>query len=174
MSHAVLKLIQSPEFWMTVAFCAVVFLAARPLSRFLKEWGQKQAAHIKNQIDETAALKKQAQDLLEKYENHTRDQEREAAVLLEEAEKEIDYLKEAADRDLQEKLENKAEAVELRLKAVWENSERLIRARLLEKTIEKTKKIISEKEESVSDTQAALTMIFKALDEKADTLKKEH
>ncbi|MGN1063026.1 MAG: hypothetical protein ACI4QM_01730, partial [Alphaproteobacteria bacterium] len=104
---ALIELIKGPEFWMTFAFFLVLALAVRPIGRILSQWGQARADEIRAKLDEPVRLRTQAEELLAKYENHTKNRTQEHNEIIRAAESEIDFLQKEADQKLKDRLMRK-------------------------------------------------------------------
>lgn len=168
------SIVSSPEFWMSIAFLGVVGAGIRPLVRYLRRWGQEKADRITNEIRQADELYARAQALLDKYQAHTAHKEEERMALLQEGDKEVSFLKQQAMDQLNERIQNKEEAVAFRLEIIRENSARDMKDKMTDVLLQKTQQLL--KKESASfrgnDTDRALEMIFKTLDEYKEDLKR--
>lgn len=160
--------IQGPEFWMTFAFFAIIFIAFRPLKRFLNAWGQKNAAEIQAQLDEPANLRKEAEVLLAKYENHTKNQNKEYDDMMKQAKDEIDFLQADFDERLKERLARKDKETEIRLQMIRDNGIKDMENQMLKIVIDRTYEKLTHHQKAKKD---AAKEIDKALESVYETLK---
>ena len=98
MNPQVMSVISTPEFWLSVAFFAVVLIALKPLTRYLKKWGKERADQIQQEIKESAELRQKAENLLAEYKEKTRNKAKERAAILQRAKQEAVYLETEANQ----------------------------------------------------------------------------
>ena len=160
--------IQGPEFWMTFAFFAIIFIAFRPLKKFLATWGQKCATEVRAKLDEPANLRAEAEALLKKYENHTKNQDKEYADIMEQAKSEIDFLQKDFDERLNERLKRKDAETEVRLQMIRENGIKDMENQMLKMVVNRTYDLLAHHHKTEKD---ASKEIDKALNSVCETLK---
>jgi F-type H+-transporting ATPase subunit b len=85
--------IETPEFWVAVAFVLFVVLAGRPIYRAVAAQLDARAARIKAELDEAARLRDEAQQLLSEYQRKQREAMQEAADILAHAKDEAERQK---------------------------------------------------------------------------------
>lgn len=160
--------IKGPEFWMSFAFFVVIIVAFRPIGRYLKIWGEKHAAEIQARLDQPAQLRKNAQELLEKYEERTKNREIEYREIMKQAEAEIDFLQQDFDQKLKDRLSRKDKETEVRLQMIHDNGVKEMKNGMLKLVINRTYEILSHHHKTKKDASGE---IDKALDSIYDTLK---
>lgn len=171
-----LQIIKGPEFWMSFAFVAVVLIAVRPLSRFLTRWGQEQADKVRAHLDESARLRKQAEELYNKYVLYTQNQESERADILRQADIEIENLRKEFKENAAERMQRKDREVAARLKMIQENGTRKMKEQMANLVIEKTYGILHERESDEKKQRAmdkSIALLLESLKENAHLLKND-
>ena len=171
-----LQIIKGPEFWMSFAFVAVVLIAMRPLGRFLSRWGAQQADKVRAHLDEPANLRKQAEELYEKYVLHTKNQEKERADILKQAEIEIENLRKDFEEHTAERMQRKDREVAARLKMVQENATRQMKEQMAKLVIEKTYDILHERESDETkqrEMDKSISLLFDSLKKNTHLLKND-
>ena len=157
-----MKVIQSPEFWTSLAFVVVAFMMIKPGYRFLKKWGQKKADIIIRQQKEAQDILQKAKALETQYKTVFQHRTAERKKALRDAEKEIRFLKDEALGQTEDRIKRKKREVELRLKMIAENGEQDIKRRMLSKLVKQTESLLQEKQEE--DTQKIIEKACLALD----------
>lgn len=160
--------IQGPEFWMSFAFFAIIFLAFRPLKKFLATWGQKRAEEVQAKLDEPARLRKEAEALLAKYENHTKNRDTEYADIMQQAQNEIDFLQKDFDERLKERLARKDKETETRLQMIHDNGIKDMESQMLKQVVARTYEMLTHHHKTKKDVSQD---IDRALDNVYETLK---
>lgn len=163
-----LQIIQGPEFWMSLAFFTVIVIAFRPIKQRLSEWGKQQAADIQEKLDEPARLRKQAEDLLEKYESHTKNRDAEYAEIIKKAEDEIDFLQQEFDTKLKERLERKEKETAVRLQMIKDNGVKEMENQMLRLVVKRTYEKLAEhasQKNSAKEMDVALDRVYSSLKE---------
>lgn len=171
-----LQIIKGPEFWMSFAFVAVILIAARPLGRFLSRWGAQQADKVRAHLDEPANLRKQAEELYEKYVLHTKNQEKERANILKQADIEIENLRKDFEEHTAERMQRKDREVAARLKMVQENGTRQMKEQMAKLVIEKTYDILHERESDDTkrrEMDKSIALLFDSLKKNTHLLKND-
>lgn len=93
--------LESPEFWVAVAFLLFVVLAGRPIFRAIAGQLDARAARIKGELDEAMRLRDEAQALVSEYQRKQREAMQEAAEILAHARDEAARLKTEAAANLE-------------------------------------------------------------------------
>ncbi len=159
---------QGPEFWMSFAFFAVILIAFRPLKKKLSAWGQNQAAQVQAKLDEPANLRKEAEALLTKYENHTKNKDKEYAEIMAQTQNEIDFLHADFDERLKERLIRKDKETEVRLQMIHDNGIKDMESQMLKMVVKRAYEMLTTHHKTQKD---AAKDIDKALDDVYKTLK---
>lgn len=164
--------LESPEFWAAVGFCLIVIAGAKPVFQKLKVWSQSQAETVQKELGEAHTLRKEAEDLYARYEEHTRHLDKEKAAILQAAEKEVLSLQQDADEALSNRLAHKQQDVQERIALIQENAHKDLVDKMLQQVISKTKDLLSEKEirQTSADMDIALDQVLKTLEQSKSLL----
>ena len=131
-------------------------------------WGQARANEVQAKLDEPANLRKEAEALLAKYENHTKNRDAEYADIMKQAEAEIDFLQKDFDERLKERLARKDKETEVRLQMIYDNGVKDMKNKMLKLVVKRTYEILSHHHKTKKD---AGLEIDKSLDSIYETLK---
>ncbi len=104
-----MALFSDPEFWVALAFLAVVALAYKPVLRTVTESLDGRSAKIRAQIEDARKLREDAQALLAEYQRKQRDAMAEAEKIIAQAKTEAARLKVEAEKDLEHALARRKE-----------------------------------------------------------------
>lgn len=170
-----LHTIQGPEFWMSLAFFAVIVIAFRPLKKRLHEWGKQRKAEIQETLDEPVRLRRQAEALLEKYETHTKNRDAEYAEIIKKAEEEIDFLQADFDTKLKERLERKEKETAVRLQMIRDNGVKEMENQMLQLVVRRTYELLADhasQKNSSKEIDAALESVYSSLKENTHLIRK--
>lgn len=168
--------IQGPEFWMSFAFFAVILIAFRPLKKKLVLWGQSQAAQVQAKLDEPANLRKEAEALLTKYENHTKNKDAEYAEIMAQIKNDIDFLQKDFDERLKERLNRKEKETETRLQMIRDNGIKDMESQMLKQVIARTYDMLTchhkNQKDAKQDIDKALGNVYETLKQNMHLVRK--
>ena len=171
MNPQVMSVISTPEFWLSVAFFAVVLIALKPLTRYLKKWGKERADQILQEIKESAELRQKAENLLAEYKEKTRNKTKERAAILQRAKQEAVYLETEANQKLKERLAKQDEDMAIRLKLVKKQSQRELKDKILKKLIYQSNQLLLNHQEKAEEQMTkSLSVLFNTLESNTDLL----
>lgn len=166
-----IHLLQSPEFWTSLAFIIVVGIALRPVSRGLNRWAERQAAQIKQHQQEAQDILKKAEELKQQYEKSYRHRAAERQKIMKIADEEIIALTEETEQRIRDHQIRKKQEVELRLKMMAENGTQDIKRQMLTRVVRQTTALLEEKRDNPSEqSDQLLKQAFAALDRYAGVL----
>ncbi len=137
-------LIQSPEFWVSVAFVLVVALLAYPVAKMVKNMLQKRVDSIIKEISDAANLKDDAQRLLVEYERKFVNADLEANEILKKSQKEINALKKNSLDKLKFEMQLREKEVDERLNAAKAKAQEEIINVTTDVTMKALKQILQE------------------------------
>ncbi len=158
--------VNSPEFWMAVAFVLLVVIAYNPTRKFLIAWGAKRAQTISDEIENAAALRAEAETLLEQYEGHTQNRNAEKDALILEGEQAVRVMQQEMDDALKiriaQKQQDTADKISLMHKTVQQN----LKQDILQKVVQKTTALLetSAVHETEPDVDRALEKAYQSLE----------
>lgn len=115
---------QNAEFWVGMAFIAVVVLLFKPISKVVGSMIHKRIEDIKKRIDDSSGLLDDAQKLLADYERKYRNAKKEAQAILEKSKKQIDYIKNENMSRLEQDMRSKEKDAEDRINSSQENADK--------------------------------------------------
>jgi F-type H+-transporting ATPase subunit b len=96
-----------PEFYVAMAFVAVVGFAFKPVGRAIGAALDMRAEKIKHRLDEVERLRNEAQEMLAKYQRKQSEAMKEAEEILAHAKAEAKRLAEQAEKDLANSLKRR-------------------------------------------------------------------
>lgn len=170
----ILEEIKGPEFWMSFAFIAVALIAFRPLKNYLAAWGTARAARIQKTLDDPANLRREAEDLLARYEVHTQNKEDERAEILKSAEEEIISLQKENKIRLTERMERKHTEMTGRLQTIEDNGIKQLKDQMANVIVQKTNAILKDqKTVPATEMDKALSQVFDSLTENKELIKRD-
>lgn len=110
------------EFWVGMAFVAVILFLARPIGKIGSALIHKRIEGIKTRIQEASDLFDDAQKLLSDYEKKYRNAKKEAQAILAKSQKQIEYLKTANLSKLEQDSKAKEKDADDRIKSSLANA----------------------------------------------------
>ncbi len=159
-------ILMNPEFWMSFAFVLVVAVAVRPLYRFVRRWGAKEALVVQKSLKEAKDVRKKAEALVAEYEAAVRQQADLRRGALSEADAEIAVFEQESAQQTDDKILHKKQEVALRLKTIEENGRQDVKKKMLERVLNRTEQKLSERREKgelTEDMDIAVDHICAAL-----------
>lgn len=169
MTPDLMHVISSAEFWLSIAFLVVLFLSLKPLTRYLKKWGEGRAARIQQEIDESAELRRKAEELLAEYKEKTRNRAKERAAILQRAKQEAAYLETEANQKLKERLLKQDEDMAIRLSLIKKQSQRELKDKILKKFMHQSDQLLQKYAQTEKrQMMDSLNVLFNALESNAD------
>ncbi len=169
MLEIILKEFQSPEFWVSVAFCGLVIFGMRPVARKIGDWSRGQAALVQKELDDAHNLRQEAETLYAEYEEHTKNLDKEHADIIRTAEQEVIEIQQTADERLSQKLAAKKKEVQSRIQSIEDNARRELAQAMMTTVMSQTKQLVSAQSirQSEKDMDRALDQALSVL-EKSD------
>ena len=159
-------LIESPTFWVAVAFVIFVGFAFKKVRDGLNAALDGRAARIKAQLDEAKQLREDAQAALAEYQRKLRDAAEDAKAIVEHAKVEAERLREHARADQEQALERREQlAVEKIAQAEAEALEQ-VRNQAVDLAVAATARLLAES----MDKNQAERLIDAAIEELPDQL----
>lgn len=158
--------LSNPEFWVGLGFCMVVLGLSFPVSKKMRSWAKGQSEIVKNELKEAHNLRLEAEALYQKYEAHTKNLDKEKALIMQEAEREVVALQKEADEKLSKKIERKKQDVQDRINLIHENTRKDLTAVMMTQVMDKTKDLLAKKQirQSESDMDKAIEDVLLKLE----------
>lgn len=122
--------------WVLISFLIFVGAAAKPLKKIILEALESKSAQISKDLTEAEAMKIEAASLLEKAKRRELEAQKEAADILEHAEKEAVRTREQALSDIALFVKNQKTHLEDRLKQLESNAVKEIHDHMVEVAVE--------------------------------------
>ena len=137
-------MLESPTFWVAVAFVLFVALAAKPVAGALTGALDARSARIRAELEEAQALREEAQKTVAEFKRKQRDALKEAERILDHAKLEARRLRERAERDLEVALERREQAALDKISQAETQALQEVRDQAIEVALVATAKLISE------------------------------
>jgi F-type H+-transporting ATPase subunit b len=134
-----------PEFWILVAFVAVIVLLWKPAGRSLTKALDDRAEKIKIDLERAAKLRTDAQALLAEYQQKQRDALKEAETIMAQAKADAERLSQQAAADLEASLKRREQMALQRIAQAEQQALAEVRAAAVDIAIAATGKLLGEK-----------------------------
>lgn len=141
-----------PTFWVAVSFVIFVGLTFKPIKNALTGGLDARTDKIRQELEEAARLREEAQKMLADYKRKQSEMSREAEELLEHAKVEAARLREQAEEDLRTAMKRREQAAVERIAQAETKALEEVRNQAVEIAIAATGKILRD---SIDDTKAA-------------------
>ena len=141
MIEKILAEFENPEFWVAIAFFLAVLPLIKPAIRSIKEWSKRQADLVRQELDEAAQLRQEAENLYAEYEQHTKNLDKEHADILRSAEQEVVSIQQEADEKLSQKIAAQKKEVQLRIQSIESHTRHDLAQAIMTNVLSKTKEI---------------------------------
>lgn len=134
-----------PEFWILVAFLAVIVLLWKPAGRALTKALDDRALKIKSDLERAAKLRIDAEALLAEYQQKQRDALKEAETIMLQAKADAERMSRQAAADLEASLKRREQMALQRIAQAEQQALAEVRAAAVDIAIAATGKLLSEK-----------------------------
>lgn len=139
------ELIHNPTFWVAVAFVIFVALTFKPLGKAMGGGLDKRSEQIRQELEEAAQLREEAQKTLAEYRKLQSEAAREAEELIEHTVKEAGRIREQAELDLEAAMKRREQAAVEKIAQAETKALAEVRSRAVEIAIAATGKLLEEK-----------------------------
>ena len=136
---------QSAEFWVGVSFVIVAVGLWLPLRRMMLQLFEKRRQGIVGRINDAAALKTEARELLADYEQKLENAAAESAQIVQKARRQATNYKKSALLSLQKSLDSQEQSAEQKIAAARNLITGEIAARTAAKSISALRRVLSQK-----------------------------
>lgn len=137
--------LHNPAFWVGVSFFIFLGIAFKPAKKAILGGLDAKIAEIKDQVEEAARLRDEAQALLAEYERKQQQAAQHAEQMVDAARKEAEEAKTRAESDLNASLDRQRKLALERISMAEEKALREVRAAAAEMAIAATEKLVSER-----------------------------
>lgn len=139
------ELIHNPTFWVAVAFVIFVVLTFKPLAKAMGGGLDKRSVQIRQELEEAAQLREEAQKTLADYKKLQSEAAREAEALIEHTVKEAGRIREQAELDLEAAMKRREQAAVEKIAQAETKALAEVRSRAVDIAIAATGKLLEEK-----------------------------
>ena len=140
-----MEFLRDPEFWILVAFVAVIVLLWKPAGRAVTKALDDRAEKIRIDLDRAAKLRTDAQALLTEYQQKQRDALKEAEAIMAQAKADAERLQAQAAADLDAALKRREQMALQRIAQAEQQALAEVRAAAVDIAIAATGKLLTEK-----------------------------
>lgn len=137
--------LQNPSFWVGVSFFIFLAIAFKPAKKAILGSLDGKIAEIKEQVEEAARLRDEAQALLAEYERKQQQASKHAEEMIDAARKEAEESKARSEADLNACLDRQRKLALERISMAEEKALREVRAAAAEMAIAATEKLVAER-----------------------------
>ena len=138
-------MLHDPEFWILVAFVAVIILLWKPASRAITKALDDRALKIKSDLERAAKLRTDAQALLAEYQQKQKDALKEAESIMAQAKADAERMAVQAQADLEAALKRREQMALQRIAQAEQQALADVRAAAVDIAIAATGKLLAEK-----------------------------
>lgn len=137
-------LLDSPTFWVAVAFVILMALILKPVSKAVIAALDARQERIRSELDEAQRLREEAQKLLAEYKRKQRDAVQEAEDLLTNAKAEAGRLSKQAQADLEAVLQRREQAALDKIAQAEAQAIQDVRDQAVDMAVSATRTLLSE------------------------------
>ena len=137
--------LHNPAFWVGVSFFIFLAIAFKPAKKAILDALDGKIAEIKDQVEEAARLRDEAQALLAEYERKQQQASKHAEEMVDAARKEAEESKARAEADLNASLDRQRKLALERISMAEEKALREVRADAAEMAIAATEKLVTDR-----------------------------
>jgi F-type H+-transporting ATPase subunit b len=142
------ELLHSPTFWVAVAFVIFVGLTYKPLSKAMSDGLDKRSDQIRQELEEAAQLREEAQRALAEYKRLQGEAVREAEELIAHTKLEAARLRDQAEKDMEAALKRHEQAAVEKIARAEAQALDEVRSAAVDIAIAATGKLLVEKLDS--------------------------
>ena len=139
------SVLESPEFWKSVAFVLSVLTVIVPVWRFCRKRLYENKAQIINRINEADNLLHAARKALKESQKKQQKVQTDQQQIINEAKSTVKQLKVTADEELSEKILQRQQEYEERVCLIRENGLKQLKERVLDIAVDTTKSVLTDK-----------------------------
>jgi len=139
------ELLYSPTFWVAVAFVIFVGLTYKPLSKAMADGLDKRSDQIRQELEEAAQLREEAQKALAEYKRLQGEAVREAEELIAHTKLEAARLRDQAEKDMEAALKRREQAAVEKIARAEAQAVDEVRSAAVDIAIAATGKLLVEK-----------------------------
>ncbi len=156
-----MEAIHNPEFWVLVGFLIFFVLLGRTLWKVIRDGLDGRAAKVQEQLNEAAALRAEAQQMLDLYRAKQEQAVKDAEDILAQAKAEAELMRQNAEADLKRSLAAREAQAKDRIALAEQAAIQAVKARAVEIAIRAATGLVTE---SIDQTGAA-ALVDSAIDD---------
>jgi len=156
-----MELLHNPEFWVLVGFLIFFVLLGRTLWKVIRDGLDGRAAKVQEQLNEAAALRAEAQQMLDLYRAKQEQAVKDAEDILAQAKAEAELMRQTAEADLKRSLAAREAQAKDRIALAEQAAVQAVKARAVEIAIRAATGLVTE---SIDQTAAA-ALVDSAIDD---------
>jgi len=156
-----MELLHNPEFWVLVGFLIFFILLGRTLWKVMRDGLDGRTAKVQEQLNEAAALRAEAQRMLDLYRAKQEQAVKDAEDILAQAKAEAELMRQNAEADLQRSLAAREAQAKDRIALAEQAAVQAVKARAVEIAIRAATGLVTE---SIDQTGAA-ALVDSAIDD---------
>ena len=146
------SLLHSADTWITLAFVVFIFLALRYIKPAITASLDDRSAKIREQLEQAARLRAEAETLLSTYRQQQEQLQKEAELILENAKKEAASMRTQAEEDLKASLARRAQQAEEKVARAEAEAVAKIRSQIVDLALEKATTALKNNSETTDTT----------------------
>jgi F-type H+-transporting ATPase subunit b len=156
-----MELLRNPEFWVLVGFLTFFILLGRTLWKVMRDGLDGRAAKVQEQLNEAAALRAEAQRLLDLYRSKQEQAVKDAEDILAQAKAEAELMRQHAEADLKRSLTAREAQAKDRIALAEQAAIQAVKARAVEIAIRASTGLVAES----IDQSGATALVDRAIDD---------
>ena len=156
-----MELLHNPEFWVLVGFLIFFILLGRTLWKVMRDGLDGRAAKIKEQLNEAAQLRAEAESLLNLYRSKQEQAVKDAEDILAQAKAEADLMLKNAEADLKRSLAAREAQAKDRIALAEQAAIQQVKARAVEIAVRAATGLVTES----IDQSGAAALVDRAIDD---------
>ncbi len=160
--HGSGKIYEDPAFFVAIGFVIFIAIAAKFVWPIVGRGLDDRSNKIRDQLEQAARLRAEAETLLRQYEKQQKQMLKEATEIVENAKKDAKSIRDTAAKDLKASLERRAAQAEENIARAEQQAVTDMRTHLIEVATEATRRVVAKQLEGQKDDPAitrALTAI---------------
>ncbi len=159
-------ILHDPRFWVAVAFFAFIIALYKPVSKAILNMLDSRRNNVRKSLDEALKLKKEAQELLNNYQQKQRQAEEEAKKIIKDAETEALAVSANAAKEIEEAINRRMDLALQRISSYEANIIKEIRNNAIDVTMSTVRLILIEN----LSKETAQKLISKSLEDVSNKL----
>ena len=162
--HGTEAFYQDPTFWVAAAFVAFWVLFIRKAWPMIASALDARATKIKDQLEQAAKLKAEAEALLKEYEKQKRAAQKEAKEIVEQAKRDADAIRARGKEELKATLARRAQQADEKIARAEADATAKVRAQIIDIATAATRNVVAAELKSRKD-DPAITRVLNSIEQ---------